>query len=651
MKKFILFFLLINFQIAYAENEAKQLETIISSLNNSSKNENLRTIVNYLNYANNVDFNSILNLKENKENKIYLEFAKGYFLYLKSDFENASSFLYKIYLPIYETDNYDDQYVLYHYLYDIEKTLGNDSNSLFFLNKINSIYLKTKNINYLYFYLIEKGVCYRNTKQYEKAIELFKEAEKISKKVQNKTPFNWLYLHQGRTYLEMGDYLKAKYYYDLCKNNIEKSNFNILYILYEFFLIDYYKKDYNNALIKANQMIEIASNNNNIDAYMLVPLYNKIGEIYIYSDQKKGIYFFEKALNEGLKTKQHEGVYDACLQLLKHKNISKTAQKNIMLFLTHIKESENREVITKINSSERLNSILNYESEIKEQKKYIAYYLILIFFSFLLITILMLFYVNQKKSLFVINTQKEELSKQNRVLSKYNAEINIEYGKIETLNNTLAHDIKSGIISINEIAKKITLITTESKINIASNKIIDEADNLKETVDFLLENAKNNYNTSLEAEEIDWNNILKQAKNSLEHLILLTHPSISINGNLPSFMGYKTHFYQLFKNLIENSLKYNNPSNPCIISIKISKDKNKKLKIQYEDNGIGIEQENLDKIFEFFNQSKFEHNYKGYGIGLGICKKIVDTYNGKISVDSKPQCGTKFTIIMNELIY
>lgn len=231
MKKFILFFLLINFQIAHAENEAKQLETIISSLNKSSKNENLRTIVNYLNYANNVDFYSILNLKENKENKIYLEFAKGYFLYLKSDFENASSFMYKIYLPIYETDNYDDQYVLYHYLYDIEKTLGNDSNSLFFLNKINSIYLETKNINYLYFYLIEKGVCYRNSKQYEKAIESFKMAEKISKKVLNKTPFNWLYLHQGRTYLEMGDYLKAKYYYDLCKNNIGKSNFNILYIL------------------------------------------------------------------------------------------------------------------------------------------------------------------------------------------------------------------------------------------------------------------------------------------------------------------------------------------------------------------------------------------------------------------------------------
>lgn len=650
MKKIILLFFLIIFQITLAENESKQLETIISSINKSSKKENLRTIVNYLNYANKIDFNSILKIKINEENKVYLEFAKGYFLYLNNDFENASSLLYKIYLPIYETDNYDDQYVYYHYLYDIEKTLGNDSNSLFFLNKINSIYLKTKNINYLYFYLIEKGVCYRNTKQYEKAFELFKEAEKISKKTQNKTPFNWLYLHQGRTYLEMGDYFKAKYYYDLCKNNIEKSNFNILYILYEYFLIDYYKKDYNNALLKANQMIEIASKNSNIDNYMLVPLYNKIGEIYNYSDPKKGVYFFEKALSDGLKTKQHEGVYDACLQLLKYKNISNTAQKNIMLFLRNIRESENRGIITKINSSERLNNIINYESEIKEQKKYIVYYLILIFFSFLLITLLMLFYVNQKKNLFVINTQKEELSKQNIVLSKYNAEINIEYGKIEILNNTLAHDIKSGIISIKEIAKKIKLNTSKSIINIASNKIIDEANNLRETVDFLLENAKNNYNTSLEPEEIDWNTILKQAKNSLEHLILLTQPSISINGNLPIFVGYKTHFYQLFKNLIENSLKYNNPSNPCIISIKISKDKNNKLKIQYQDNGIGIEQENLDKIFEFFNQSKFEHNSKGYGIGLGICKKIVDTYNGKISVDSKPQCGTKFTIIMNELI-
>ena len=56
-----------------------------------------------------------------------------------------------------------------------------------------------------------------------------------------------------------------------------------------------------------------------------------------------------------------------------------------------------------------------------------------------------------------------------------------------------------------------------------------------------------------------------------------------------------------------------------------------------------------EKIFVLFNRLHNRDEFSGTGIGLSICKKIVDTYNGKISVDSKPQCGTKFTIIMNEL--
>ncbi len=648
---FVFLFLIFIFQSSSANENAKELEKIINSFKITNNNVNFQTIVDFV-YESNFDFEVFSTIKVSKSKKIYLDFAKGCYLLKKNDFEKATSYFYAIYYSIYDTNNKNDLYILINFLYNVEKAIGNDSNSLFFLNKINALYLETKDINYLYFYLVEKAVYYRNTNQLEQAIQLFKQAEKIYPKTKDKSLFSWLNLHQGRAYLEIGDYEKAKFYYDLCYNKYKnsKSKGYIIYILYEYFLMDFYKKDFKNALLKANEIIALVTKNKNLDTFMLVPLYYKMGEIYKDKNNKESIYFFERALYEGLKTKQYEGVYDACIQLLEQrKHISLTAQKNITAFLSHVKKNKDRELLTKINSSNRLNNILNFESEIIEQKKYLVYYIILIFATFLLLTILMIFYINQKKNFLIINNQKEELSQQNTILSKFNAEINIEFGKIETLNNMLAHDIKSGIISIKEIASKIKIHNNQPEINIESAKIINETNSLTDTINFLLDNAKSNYNSSVEAETLDWNAILKQAKNSLEHLILLTHPTISFNENLPSFIGYNTHFYQLFKNLIENSLKYSDPSRDCAILIKIKKNNKNILSIEYQDNGIGIEKENLFKIFDFFNQSKFEHISKGYGLGLGICKKIVDSYNGKITVSSIPGKGTNFLITMNEL--
>jgi signal transduction histidine kinase len=639
------------FQTSFAIDNAKEFEKTINSFQTSTNNNNLQIIINFID-KNSFDYNQLSRLKIQKSKKIYLDFAKGYYLYSKNNFERASSYFYSIYYSIYETTN-NDLFILMVYLYDVEKAIGNDASSLFFLNKIHSLYLESKNIDYLFFYLVEKGVYLRNTKQYDEAIKLFKEAEIIHAKKNDNSSFSWLNLHQGRTYLETADYKTAKYYYDLCfdKYKNSKKKTYLLHILYEYFLLDFYNKDYKNALVKANEMIETANSYKNIDTYTLVPLYYKMGEIYKGTNNKESIYYFERALYEGLKTKQYEGVYDACIRLLEERNnISVTAQKNITAFLSFVKKNKEKELLTKINSSNRLNNILNFENDINEQKKYLIYYIILIFSTFLLLTILMVFYMNQKNNFHIINKQKEELGQQNTILSKFNADINIEYGKIETLNNTLAHDIKSGIISIKEIANKIIKHTNQPQLAVESNKIINETNSLTDTINFLLDNAKHNYSSSIQTEILDWYAILEQSKNSLEHLILLTQPTILFNDNLPNFMGYKTHFYQLFKNLIENSLKYSDPSRDCQISIKIEKSKKNILYIEYEDNGIGIEKENLSKIFDFFNQSKFEHVSKGYGLGLGICKKIVDSYNGKISVTSTPSKGTKFLITMNELI-
>lgn len=648
--KIIIIFSLLFFQLTFSNANLKKLEDYINNINDPT-NKNLREIVSLIEIGK-FGIHEIEKLKLQDDKKKYHDFAKGISSYYFNDFEIATSYFYKIYYAIENNINYDDQFILCHYIFDAEKSLGNDSNAIFFLNKILQIYKETKEIDYYYFYLIEKGVYFRNNKQYDNAIQHLKKAEQIHEKFEKKPPFSWLHLHLGRTYLEKNNFEEAKKNYDICYNYYIKNNGKdlLLYILYEYFLIEYRQKKYDKAIESAQEILQLAADNPNMNPYMLIILYGNMGEIYNIIDKDKATYYFELALDEGLKLNQYEGLHEASLQLLKSKNVSREIQEKIITYFSIVKKDENRKIVNKINSTERLAQAYNFESSIKEHKKYITYYVILTCFVFLLFTVLLIFFTIQKKNIVTINNQKKELQQQTISLTKFNAEINLKYEKIETLNNTLAHDIKSGIVSIKELAKKIKNQETEALQLETTNQIVDETENLTQTIQFLLEYAKSSSLASIHTEIIEWDEVIKQVKNSLEHLLMLTNPQININSNLPEFIGYKTHFYQLFKNLIENSLKYNDPAKDCFIDILIQK-KKEKLIIQYTDNGIGIEKENLEKIFDYFNQSKFEHISKGYGLGLGICKKIVDSYNGKISVSSKVNEGTKFTIIMTELNY
>ncbi|AWW32019.1 hypothetical protein DN752_18805 [Echinicola strongylocentroti] len=117
---------------------------------------------------------------------------------------------------------------------------------------------------------------------------------------------------------------------------------------------------------------------------------------------------------------------------------------------------------------------------------------------------------------------------------------------------------------------------------------------------------------------------------------------------------------QLFTNLISNSLKYSAPDRPPEIHVSaspvneeeraaIGRSKPEKLvKIIFEDNGIGFEQEFATTIFELFQRLHPKTSYSGTGIGLAICKKIVQIHRGEIFANSAPGKGTKFTIILPE---
>ena len=101
----------------------------------------------------------------------------------------------------------------------------------------------------------------------------------------------------------------------------------------------------------------------------------------------------------------------------------------------------------------------------------------------------------------------------------------------------------------------------------------------------------------------------------------------------------------LFQNLINNSIKYKKSKLAPIIEINYSKLK-KHHQITYRDNGIGIPKNELQNVFNIFYRAKNTKNISGTGIGLSICKKVIENLGGQIQLDSDEQAGIILTILL-----
>ncbi len=147
------------------------------------------------------------------------------------------------------------------------------------------------------------------------------------------------------------------------------------------------------------------------------------------------------------------------------------------------------------------------------------------------------------------------------------------------------------------------------------------------------------------------NSIIEEIKIDLEEKILSSNATI-ISDNLPKLSVIPLQFHQLLQNLIANGIKYQKPDLNPIITITAEKvfdeqDSTRQLwKICVSDNGIGFDQQYESKIFELFQRLHGKNEYEGTGIGLAICKKIVQNHKGYIKVNSEVGKGSNFCIFV-----
>ena len=158
--------------------------------------------------------------------------------------------------------------------------------------------------------------------------------------------------------------------------------------------------------------------------------------------------------------------------------------------------------------------------------------------------------------------------------------------------------------------------------------------------------------------KVDLNALLLDVTSDLEVALQEKNGSILID-RLPEIEGNDTALHQLFQNLLSNSIKFAHPGRPLDIRIErelvtgreintVKEDRWDETfcRITIKDNGIGFEQIYADRIFLIFQRLHGVSEYKGTGIGLAICKKIVDAHNGYISAFGYPGEGATFVIIL-----
>jgi light-regulated signal transduction histidine kinase (bacteriophytochrome) len=221
-----------------------------------------------------------------------------------------------------------------------------------------------------------------------------------------------------------------------------------------------------------------------------------------------------------------------------------------------------------------------------------------------------------------------------------------------------SHDLKEPLRKISLFGDRLRMLN-KGKLDDQSsgilNTIIQSSLRLQQMIDEILSVSRINADESFE--HVSLQEIMEEVLISLDSLILEKRGTVTCD-TLPMATVNPLQMHQLFLNLIGNSLKFSRPGVPPRITISVDTPSVKEIsdaglqnsgmytRLRFKDNGIGFQNDYADKIFTIFQRLHDKATYKGTGIGLAICREIMNHHHGVIKAEGFPQEGAKFEIIL-----
>ncbi|MEA5259491.1 ATP-binding protein [Arcicella aquatica] len=234
---------------------------------------------------------------------------------------------------------------------------------------------------------------------------------------------------------------------------------------------------------------------------------------------------------------------------------------------------------------------------------------------------------------------KEKLRQSNDELQKKNKEL-------EQFAYIASHDLQEPLRKIRNFISLAQHNRSDiDKQNLYYSKINASAERMSQLIIDVLSYSKLAV-TSDTFEFTDLNSVLSDVINDFEFLLSEKKAVLTVEP-MPSVLGKPVQLGQLFYNLISNSLKFSEETPVIHISHQVINDNGIALnKIVVSDNGIGIEPHHVDKLFTIFKRLHPQSAYPGTGIGLALCKKIVENHGGRIEIDSNSNGGTDVIVYL-----
>jgi PAS domain S-box-containing protein len=252
--------------------------------------------------------------------------------------------------------------------------------------------------------------------------------------------------------------------------------------------------------------------------------------------------------------------------------------------------------------------------------------------------------IHQQKTLLALMEERVQL--RTKELNIANEALLQSNDDLKQFAHVASHDLKEPVRKIQTFSHRLHDEFSEAMAPTAQtylHKILRSADRMSSMIDGVLTYSSVNASEA-KIEAIDLNTIIESIIVDLEVVISKKNGSITFH-QLPTIEGSEVLLYQLFYNLINNSLKFSKADVPPDIKVRVrSSALPEEVVLTVTDNGIGFDKQYADRIFESFTRLNTKDQYEGTGLGLSLCKKIVQRHGGSIQAFSEDGEGATFII-------